>query len=185
MILTGALALGACSGAAPEGPAPAVPIAVSVAASAASPATPATPAGSLPVAAPESGSPASHTAPPRGAASADASNAAYAELARAVGRAACSDDAQCRTLALGSKPCGGPEGYMAWSVAATDARQIEALALRYQQARQARNQRLGLVSDCAMVPEPAVRCVPAAGSAAAGGQCRTLPGRAGPTLLTR
>jgi hypothetical protein len=48
-----------------------------------------------------------------------------------------------------SSPCGGPGGYAAWSVTATDARQLEALAQRYKVAREQRNQRLGL---CRIAP---------------------------------
>ena len=177
LLFASALVLAACSGAAPEGAAVPPPAAAT--------APPSKAPASLPPGAAESRGPAAGAPPPRDVAAADPSMAIHAELLRAVGTAACSDDAQCRVLPLGSKPCGGPEGHLAWSVVNTDARQIEALALRYQQARQARNQRLGLVSDCAMVPEPAVRCERVAGSAAPGGQCRTLPGRGGPTLLTR
>lgn len=97
-----------------------------------------------------------------------------AEITRLVGPAACRSDSQCRTLPLGSKPCGGPEGYLAWSSEGTDARALEAAAVRYRDGRRLRNERLGLMSDCAVVPEPAVRCVVAAGAAAGSvGQCQT------------
>ena len=176
-----ALALAACSGAAPESATAMAPIGTSAAAQ--SPAAAA--AASVPLGAADSRPAAASAVPPRQAAAADPSAALYVELQRAIGGAACRDDAQCRTLALGSKACGGPEGYIAWSVATGDAKQIEAAAERYRQARQARNQRLGLVSDCAMVPEPTVRCVPNTGDGATGNQCRAVAGRGGPTLLTR
>ena len=81
---------------------------------------------------------------------------------------------------MGSKPCGGPEGYLAWSVVGTDAAQLETLAQRYALARHERNQRSGLMSDCAIVPEPALRCVVPEG---AGGRCETVPGRGGSSSL--
>ncbi|MBI5720233.1 MAG: hypothetical protein HZC37_21375 [Burkholderiales bacterium] len=130
------------------------------------------------------GRPAAGTAPPRAGAPADTTVELRGEILRLVGSAACRDDSQCRALPLGAKPCGGPEGYVAWSTAATDERQLEALAARYKDARQARNQRLGLMSDCAVVPQPPVRCVPAAG-AAAGGRCEAQPARGGPVPATR
>jgi hypothetical protein len=167
----GALVLASCSGAAPEAPAMAAPSAVPA----------------VPAAAAESRQPAAGPTPsaPRASVAPDPSTEVHAELLRAIGNAACSDDSQCRTLALGAKACGGPEGYLAWSVLSTDARQLEALALRYREARQARNQRLGLVSDCAVVLEPPVRCAPVEGAARPRNQCRTLRGRGSPTLITR
>jgi hypothetical protein len=107
-----------------------------------------------------------------------------AELLRLIGPAPCRDDSQCRALPMGSKPCGGPEGYVAWSTAHTDGTKLQALAARYRDARAARNQRLGLMSDCAVVAEPLVRCVPD-GANAPGGRCQAQPGRGGPALLTR
>lgn len=140
-------------------------------------------AGSLPATAAE-GRPDAATAPPRTALPADSTTELRSEILRLIGTAACRDDSQCRALPLGSKPCGGPEGYVAWSTAATDARQLEALAARFKDARQARNQRLGLMSDCSVVPEPAVRCVPAA-DAATGGRCEAAVARGGPVPATR
>jgi hypothetical protein len=114
----------------------------------------------------------------------DATAAMRADIVRLVGDAACTDDTQCRALPLGSKPCGGPEAYIAWSTAGTDAGQLEALAQRYKQARTARNQQLGLVSDCAVVPEPPVRCVRVTAGASTG-RCTALAARGGPMPATR
>lgn len=139
--------------------------------------------GSVPAAAAE-GHPAGTPTPPRAAAPADPSIDLRAEILRLIGTASCRDDSQCRALPLGSKPCGGPEGYVAWSTATTDARQLEALAAHYKGAREARNRRLGLMSDCAVVPEPAVRCVPVAESTT-GGRCQAVVARGGPVPATR
>jgi hypothetical protein len=139
------------------------------------------PVGSAPPVAAVEVSPAAAPAPPRATTPADPSAELRGEIVRLIGTSACRDDGQCRALPLGSKPCGGPEGYLAWSTAATDARQLEALASRYKAARQAHNQRLGLMSDCAVLPEPAVRCVRAVGAAAAAGDgvCQPLSVRGG------
>jgi hypothetical protein len=178
MVIAG-LCLGACSGAGRE----AAPVA---GATPGTPATSATPvaarevaSGTVPAAAAE-GRPAATAAPPRAAVPDDSAAELRGEIVRLIGSAACRDDSQCRALPLGSKPCGGPEGYVAWSTAQTDARLLEALASRYKDARQARNQRLGLMSDCAVVPEPPVRCVPVADATAAGGRCQALASRGGP-----
>lgn len=181
-------ALGACSGSGsePGAAARASSVPAVVAASAPTPASaPAAgqPAGSVPAVAVE-GRPAAATPPSGAAMSADPTVELHREILRLVGTASCRSDDQCRVLPLGSKPCGGPESYLAWSTEGTDARALESLAARYAQARRARNQRLGLVSDCAIVPEPAVRCVPAAGNAAAG-RCQTQSSRTGPAPVTR
>lgn len=175
MAMVGLLYLGACSGAGRE----AVP------AAGATPGTPAAPAavretatGAVPAAAAE-GRPTPAAAPPRAAGPDDSAAELRDQIMRLIGSAACRDDGQCRALPLGSKPCGGPEAYVPWSITQTDARTLEALASRYRDARHVRNQRLGLVSDCAVVPEPPVRCVPAADVAAPGGRCQVLPTRGG------
>jgi len=179
LTVAGLLWLGGCSGAGPE----ATPVAAPAPAVQAAASQPGAPAGSVPAASAE-GRPAAAAMPPRGAAPADPTIELRSEIVRLIGPAACRDDSQCRALPLGSKPCGGPEGYVAWSTAATDGRQLEALAARYKDARQARNQRLGLMSDCSVVPEPAVRCVPAA-EAGTGGRCQSIAARGGPMPATR
>lgn len=186
-----ALPLGpaACSGDGRANTTPAAAPAGSPAASSSVQPPAATPAVSVPADASE-GRPAGATAPqpPREAAGSDPSIELREQILRVVGSAACREDRECRALPMGSKPCGGPEGYVAWSTAGTDARLLESLAARYREARQTRNQRLGLMSDCAVVSEPAVRCVPVTGAAtgaASGGRCQAVPGRSTPRLVTQ
>jgi len=186
--LAGLMFMGGCSGASQEAPAPGrepAPAAAGVA-----PPAPGTAAGpgngggvSVPAASGE-GRPGG-ASPPRGSPPPDSTLQLRQDIERLIGDAACSDDAQCRALPLGAKACGGPEAYVAWSTARTDARQLEALAARYKEARIARNQRLGLVSDCSIVPEPPVRCVPASGASGGGGRCQTGAVRTGPLPATR
>ena len=100
--------------------------------------------------------------------------ATLARIERLIGNAACRADSDCATLAIGAKPCGGPERYLVWSRAATDGRELAELASAFSQARRTAHERSGMLSDCAMVPEPAVRCVRADGEAT--GRCRGEPG---------
>lgn len=109
--------------------------------------------------------------------------AALARIEQLIGDAACRTDADCSTLAIGAKPCGGPERYLAWSRAVTDGRELAEWASAYSQARRAHHERSGLLSDCAVVPEPSVRCVRAAGEAT--GRCRAEPGGRNLPLLVR
>ncbi len=73
-----------------------------------------------------------------------------------VGAAACADTSQCRTLAVGSKSCGGPEYFLAWSSGATEPAALAALAERYRTERQAAN--AGLMGDCRVMSDPGAIC---------------------------
>jgi hypothetical protein len=88
-----------------------------------------------------------------------ASDALRESIARQVGTAACSSPEVCRTLPLGSKPCGGPRRYLVYSLSVTDSARLAADAARYNQAEAQRNRDEGLVSDCSMVIAPSVSCV--------------------------
>jgi hypothetical protein len=88
---------------------------------------------------------------------------AGADLAAAVreriGDAACSDDAQCRTLGWGARACGGPSHWLAWSTLRSDAPSLQALAAREAQRERAAAQRLGMASTCQVAPDPGAQCV--------------------------
>lgn len=83
-------------------------------------------------------------------------NAMRSEIMTLIGDAKADDIAQCRVVAFGSKPCGGPSSYIAVSVKALDEERIMALIHKYNAAVKADNERRGLMSDCAVVPKPAV-----------------------------
>lgn len=75
-----------------------------------------------------------------------------------IGDAACSSDQQCRSLAIGAKPCGGPESFIAWSVQRSDAAKLERLATAYKMAREAENAREQRISNCMLVADPGAQC---------------------------
>jgi hypothetical protein len=87
------------------------------------------------------------------------SNALRESIAQQVGTATCSSPAVCRTLPMGSKPCGGPRQYLVYSLAVTDSARLAADAARYNQAEAQRNREKSLVSDCSMLIQPQVSCV--------------------------
>lgn len=62
--------------------------------------------------------------------------------------------AQCRLVPLGHKPCGGPASYLVYSVKNLDEQDLLQKIEQYSRLSQARQQAAGLVSDCAIVPEP-------------------------------
>lgn len=83
----------------------------------------------------------------------------YAEIKAMVGTAAASQPLQCKKTGLGHKPCGGPASYLIYSTQGLDEALLLQKVSRYNQLVQAEQQRLGLVSDCAIVPEPGVALV--------------------------
>ena len=86
-------------------------------------------------------------------------SATDAQLDAALTRAsACTADAQCRSVAVGARACGGPTGYRAYSTQATPASGVEALAqhereLAAQAARESHE-----ASPCFMLADPGARC---------------------------
>lgn len=70
----------------------------------------------------------------------------------------CTSNQQCRTVPMGAKPCGGPQGYMAYSIATADPAKVADLAERYRQEKEAANARSGMASDCRAVTDPGAVC---------------------------
>jgi hypothetical protein len=85
-------------------------------------------------------------------------DAQYRSIRELVGDAACTSSEQCRTLPIGHKACGGPEGYLVWSSAATSESKLRALVDSYNQSRKRDVQQSGRVSDCSMMADPGARC---------------------------
>jgi hypothetical protein len=81
-----------------------------------------------------------------------------AKIRAMVGTPSCSSDAQCHTLALGHKSCGGPESYLAWSSSKTSQAELQALGERYKAERSAADAASGMVSTCRFMPDPGAVC---------------------------
>ena len=88
------------------------------------------------------------------------------EALSAIGDASADDNNQCRIAGFGHKPCGGPAQYIAYSTKGGNEADILAKIAAYNAAAQAENMRLGRISDCAVVPKPAVEL--------SGGQCKLV-----------
>lgn len=84
--------------------------------------------------------------------------ALLAQIEAEIGQAACTADMQCRTLAIGARACGGPERWMAWSVTTGRGERLAALSDQLSALVQARNERIGLMSICVVVPDPGAVC---------------------------
>jgi hypothetical protein len=105
---------------------------------------PARPSGHAPI-----GVPAERAGPP---------SATLGQLRALIGNAACTDTAQCRTVPVGARGCGGPEMYLPWSTTQTRDDALQALAGRYKAERQAQIQASGEVSDCRFAVDPGAVC---------------------------
>lgn len=97
-----------------------------------------------------------------------------------IGAARCEVDAQCRTLAIGHKACGGPEAYLAWSVSDTDAAALNRAAAAYAESRRTAQQASGRMSNCQFVTDPGASCAAVKGQPGAAKRCQlgSAPGRA-------
>ncbi|KQV51486.1 hypothetical protein [Massilia sp. Root335] len=74
------------------------------------------------------------------------------------GDAACDTDAQCHTIGVGHKACGGPERYLAWSSKNSDGSRLRALVAAHAAARSAEDTKKGMMSTCSVVPDPGAAC---------------------------
>ena len=83
----------------------------------------------------------------------------------------CASAAECRTVAVGRKPCGGPEMYVPWSSRAGSAADVDALAARYLAQRGAATAQPGMLSDCRLIGDPGALCKPAVAGGAGAGTC--------------
>lgn len=102
----------------------------------------------------------------------DPGSALQAQVQRLIGRAACDNDSQCRTLPLGVRACGGPEAYLAWSALGTDQAALRRAAERYSQWQAQQQARGGAMSICMVEADPGAVCSkPAAAGAPRSGRC--------------
>jgi hypothetical protein len=73
-----------------------------------------------------------------------------------IGEAPATQQSSCKTIAFGSKPCGGPWTYLVYSAEHTDEAELENLVAAYNSLQDQLNREKGLMSDCAIATEPPV-----------------------------
>jgi len=73
-----------------------------------------------------------------------------------IGTPRANEPAQCKLIAFGSKPCGGPSSYRAYSTAQTNESKLKELVTEFNELQKKVNEERGLVSDCVFVTEPKV-----------------------------
>ena len=100
---------------------------------------------------------------------ADAAEAALLQRIDAeIGSASCGRRDDCRTLPIGSRPCGGPTAWRAWSAGSSDGARLQAWAGELAELQRRRDEAEGRMSTCQVLPEPGVACQ--------AGRCVLLPG---------
>ena len=75
------------------------------------------------------------------------------EINALVETSICNDETECAFIAFGSKPCGGPLGYLAYSNSIDTEELISKVEL-FNQMQNSYNLRYNIVSDCSMILEP-------------------------------
>ena len=63
---------------------------------------------------------------------------------------------QCKLIPFGSKPCGGPWGYLVYSTLKTDESRLKQLVSDFNQLQKKINEEGKILSDCAIAPQPKV-----------------------------
>ena len=81
-----------------------------------------------------------------------------------VGDAAGASIADCRSAAIGSKPCGGPWAYIVYSVSSTDPTDLASRLAEHNAFEAEMNRLYGYVSDCSIPTMPVLvfrdgRCI--------------------------
>ena len=80
------------------------------------------------------------------------------QQARALAKAdGCDRAEQCAAAPMGAKPCGGPRAYLVYCKATTDEAALMRVLDELKSAEESYNRAAGIVSDCAITPEPGVR----------------------------
>jgi len=84
--------------------------------------------------------------------------ALLARIKAEIGDARCDSQAQCHTLAIGEKACGGPETWLAWSTASANGDALTAWAAELAALQRRRNARSGIQSTCVYNADPGATC---------------------------
>lgn len=103
--------------------------------------------------------------------------ASLARLEQLIAAPSCQVDADCAVIGIGSRPCGGPERYAAWSRRVSDEAVLKQAAARHAEVRRQADAAAGIAGTCVVLPQPAVRCLLAAPARA--GRCELMPGQGG------
>jgi len=85
--------------------------------------------------------------------------ALHQQILKLIGEPRCVNVVHCRLLALGSRPCGGPSEYLAYSSGTANREILEAKAYEYGFLEEEVNRARGAAGACQVLPEPQVGCI--------------------------
>lgn len=81
------------------------------------------------------------------------------QINTAIGQAPCTADAQCRTIGVGAKACGGPMAWRPWSTqGGTKGEALQSLTDQLAALQRQRQAQSGIVSTCSYLPDPGAVC---------------------------
>jgi hypothetical protein len=83
----------------------------------------------------------------------------HQQIVKLIGEPRCVNVVHCRLLALGSRPCGGPSEYLAYSSGTGNREALEAKAYEYGFLEEEVNRARGAAGTCQVLPEPHVSCI--------------------------
>lgn len=106
------------------------------------------------------------------AAAAPAAAGLMQQIKAEIGDAVCDNSQQCRTLPVGHRACGGPDGYLPYSTKRSDAAKLARLAAQDSAARKEQDTRSGMISTCQVMLDPGATC--------SAGRCVAASGDRGP-----
>jgi len=86
-------------------------------------------------------------------------NAMETAILQMIGDASCRDSTDCRYIAFGDKPCGGPWGYLVYSVSSVDSVALARAVADYNAFNAELNRRYGWISTCDIPPPPVLGCI--------------------------
>ncbi len=86
--------------------------------------------------------------------------AVLAQINATIGQAPCSSDAQCRTVGIGSRSCGGPAAWRAWSTqtGGETGERLHGLAEQLATSQRGRQTDSGMASTCLYLADPGAVC---------------------------
>ncbi len=75
-----------------------------------------------------------------------------------IGKAECNKDEQCRVIEFGSRSCGGPQSYIAYSTLNTDTVSLLGVSRAHVELSKKYNEMKGMLSICSVLEKPQVIC---------------------------
>ncbi|HZR03938.1 MAG TPA: hypothetical protein VFA81_12285 [Burkholderiales bacterium] len=85
--------------------------------------------------------------------------AVHAEIVTLIGDAPCANVVHCRVLALGSRPCGGPDEFLAYSSITGNKELLDSKAFEYGFLQEEVRRKRKSTQGCEVLPTPRAVCV--------------------------